>query len=166
MPDRGALQITTPSDREIVMTRVFDAPRELVYEAFTTPELLKRWLGVHAGWTFAVCEVDIRTGGGYRYVWRRDDGYEMGMRGFCSEVVPPERIVASEKFDHAWYEGNCLSTVTFVERDGRTTLRMALLYDSKAIRDAVLASPMESGIAAGYNTLAALLESVMTTRRR
>src|SRR3954471_17741721 len=105
MRNTGALQVTTPTDREIVMTRVFDAPRRLVFDAFTRPELLKRWLGVLGGWSLEVCEVDLRVGGTYRYVWRGPDGTAMGMRGVHREIVPAERIVATEVFDDPWYEG-------------------------------------------------------------
>lgn len=153
----GTLQVTTPSDREILLTRVFDAPRRLVYEAYTKPELLRRWLGVHNGWTFAVCEIDLRVGGAYRYVWRHPDGTEMGMGGVYLEVVPGERIVATEKFDHAWYEGDAVGTVVFTERAGMTTLTMAIQYASKIVRDAVLKTPMESGVASGFDKLAELL---------
>src|SRR5882672_7435090 len=98
------LQITLPSDREIAMTRVFEAPRRLVFDAHTKPELIKRWLGVRAGWSMPVCEVDLRVGGKYRYVWTKNDGtYEMGMGGVFREVAAPERVVSSEKFDQAWY---------------------------------------------------------------
>jgi uncharacterized protein YndB with AHSA1/START domain len=98
MRDTGALKVTTPTEREIAMTRVFDAPRNLVYDALTKPELLKRWLGVFGGWSLAVCEIDPRVGGTYRYVWRGSDGTEMGMRGVCREIVPPERVVCTESF--------------------------------------------------------------------
>lgn len=158
--DTGALQVTTPSDREIMITRVFDAPRNLVWEAYTKPELLKRWLGVHNNWTLAVCEVDLRRGGTYRYVWRGPDRAEMGMRGVFLEVVAPERLVTNETFDQKWYEGECVGTVTFVERGGKTTLTMRLRYDSQAIRDSVLRSPMESGMKAGFDTLAAVLSTL------
>ena len=157
MMNPGSLKITTPSDREIAMTRVFDAPRRLVYEAYTKPELLKRWLGVHNGWTLAVCEIDLKVGGTYRYVWRHPDGMEMGMRGVYRELIPSERVVATEKFDQPWYEGEAVGTVTFDEQDGKTTLTMTILYASKDIRDAVLQSPMEQGVAAGFNKLAELL---------
>jgi uncharacterized protein YndB with AHSA1/START domain len=160
MKGAGMLQITTPSDREILMTRVFAAPRHLVFEALTRPELLKRWLGVHNGWVLAVCEMDVRPGGEYRYVWRGPSGNEMGMSGVLREVVPPERLVSSEKFDNPWYEGECIGTTTLVEQNGKTTLTMRLLYDSKAVRDGVLSSPMESGIAAGYDTLADVLATM------
>ena len=157
--DTGNLQVTTPSDREIAMTRVFNAPRTLVFDAHTKPELLKRWLGARGGWTFAVCEIDLRVGGKYRYVWRKDDGFEMGMGGVFKEVVRPERIVSNEAFDQSWYEGECLATTTFVERGGKTTLTMTLRYDSKKIRDAVLKSPMKGGVEESFNNLADLLAS-------
>jgi uncharacterized protein YndB with AHSA1/START domain len=156
----GSLKVTTPSDREIVMTRVFDAPRRLVYEAYTKPELLKRWLGVHNGWILAVCEIDLKVGGTYRYVWRGPDGMEMGMRGVYQELIPSERVVATEKFDQPWYAGEAVGTVTFDEQDGKTTLTMTIRYASKDIRDAVLQSPMEQGVAAGFNKLAELLPSL------
>jgi uncharacterized protein YndB with AHSA1/START domain len=155
----GKLQVTTPSDREIAMTRVFDAPRNLVFDAFTRPELLKRWLGVLGGWTFALCEVDLRVGGAYRYVWRGPNGQEMGMGGVFREVVRPERVVCTEKFDDAWYEGDAVDTMTFVERNGKTTATTTVLYASKAVRDAVLKSPMEKGVAQGYDMLDKLLAS-------
>lgn len=158
------LEITLPSDREIAMTRQFDAPRELVFEAYTRPELLKRWLGVFGGWSFAVCEVDLRVGGAYRYVWRHADGMEMGMGGVFREIVRPERIVSTEKFDHAWYEGECLDTLTLTENGGRTTLTIRMQYDSKTIRDSVLASPMKSGMEAGFNALDALVSTLPPPR--
>jgi uncharacterized protein YndB with AHSA1/START domain len=153
----GSLTITTPTDREIVMTRVFDAPRRLVWEAYTKPELVKRWLGVFAGWRLDVCEIDLRPGGKGRYVWRHENGQQMGLTMTYREVVAPERIVNTEKFDEAWYAGEAVETLTLVERGGRTTLTSAVLYDSKEIRDAVLASPMETGVAASYDALAGLL---------
>ena len=159
MRQTGALQITTPSDREIVMTRVLDAPRALVFDAWTKPDLLTRWLGVFGGWTMPVCEVDLRVGGGYRFVWRGPNGEQMGMRGTYQEIVVPERIVSTEQFDEAWYEGAATGTLTFAESGGRTTVTNTVRYDSKAVRDAVLASPMDQGVAAGYDKLAELLAS-------
>lgn len=153
----GKLKVSTPSDRELAMTRVFDAPRSMVFDAWTKPELLKRWLGVFGGWTFAVCEVDLRVGGKYRFVWRGKDGNEMGMGGLYREIVRPERIVCTEKFDDPWYEGDAIDTTTFVERAGKTTMTTTVLYASKEIRDAVLRSPMESGVAKSYDKLAEVL---------
>jgi uncharacterized protein YndB with AHSA1/START domain len=129
----------------------------MVFDAWTRPELLKRWLGVFGGWTFAVCEVDLRVGGKYRFVWRGKDGNEMGMGGLYREIVRPERIVCTEKFDDPWYEGDAIDTTTFVERAGKTTMTTTVLYASKEIRDAVLRSPMESGVAKSYDKLAEVL---------
>ena len=154
------MDITTPSDREICITRVFDAPRRLVFDAYTKPELLTRWMGVMPGWTFAVCEVDLRVGGTFRYLWRGPDGIEMGMRGTFLEVVPPRKIVIAESFDEKWYEGNCVETVTLEEQGGRTTLTMLLRYDNQAVRDGVLQSPATTGMEAGFANLAALLTSL------
>jgi uncharacterized protein YndB with AHSA1/START domain len=155
----GKLQISAPTDREIAMTRVFDAPRTMVFDAFTKPELLKRWLGVRGGWTFAVCEVDLKVGGKYRWVWRGPSGNEMGMGGVFREIVRPERVVCTEKFDDPWYEGEAVDTMTFVERNGKTTATTTVLYASKEIRDAVLKSPMETGVAESYDKLDEVLAS-------
>jgi uncharacterized protein YndB with AHSA1/START domain len=96
MNSTGTLKVTTPTDREIVITRVFDAPRRLVFEAMSKAELLQRWLWGPPGWTMVVCENDLKVGGGFRHVWRGPDGKEMAMRGVYREVVPPERIVRTE----------------------------------------------------------------------
>lgn len=156
----GKLQVTTPSDREIAMTRAFDAPRALVFDAWTKPELLKRWLGVFGGWTFAVCEVDLKVGGMYRYVWRGADGKEMGMGGVFREIVRPERIVCTERFDDAWYPGDAVDTAVFVERAGKTTVTTTVVYASKDARDGVLKSPMEGGVAKSYDKLDEVLASM------
>src|SRR6185369_6184680 len=134
----GQLTVETRGDHEIVMTRVFDAPRRLVFEAWTKPELLRRWLGVRAGWTMPVCEIDLRVGGKYRYVWRGPKGNDMGMGGVFREIVAPERVVATEKFDDSWYPGEAVDTTAFVEKGGRTTVTMTVLYESKEARDGVL----------------------------
>jgi uncharacterized protein YndB with AHSA1/START domain len=154
------LKVTTPSDREIALSRVFDAPARLVFDAYTKPELLRRWLGARDGWTFAVCEIDLRVGGTYRWVWRGPDGMEMGMGGVYREIARPERIVATEKFDQSWYEGDAVVATTFDERNGRTTLTITVLYQSKDVRDAVLQTPMESGVAEGFDKLAELLPTL------
>lgn len=157
MKTTGSLIVTTPSDREIAMTRVFDAPRRLVFDALTKPELIQRWLGVFGQWSFVVCEVDLRVGGAYRYVWKGPDGVTMGMGGVFREIVKPERLVVTEKFDDPWYAGEAIDTTTFVESDGQTTLTTTVLYVSKEVRDGVLKSPMESGVAKSYDSLAAVL---------
>jgi uncharacterized protein YndB with AHSA1/START domain len=154
----GSLTVTTPSDREIAMTRSFAAPRRLVFEAHIRPELVQRWLLGPAGWTMPVCEIDPRVGGRYRYEWRRDsDGTRMGTGGVFRELVPPERIVATERFDDPWYEGEALVTTLFTEEVGTTTLTMTMLFQTREVRDTVLKSGMESGVAVSYDRLAELL---------
>ncbi len=162
----GTLKVTTRGDREIVMTRVLDAPRRLVFDAFTKPELVKRWLLGPPGWSMPVCEIDLRVGGSYRYVWRHVNGNEMGMGGVYREIVAPERIVATEKFDESWYPGEAVGTLMLVEQDGKTTITQTVLYESREARDGVLKSPMESGVAAGYDRMAELLASQMQKEAR
>ena len=160
MKRAATLQLTAPGEREIAMTRVFDAPRQLVFDAHTKPELVKRWLLGPPGWSMPVCEIDLRVGGKYRYVWRHDrEGTEMGMGGVYREIVTPERIVNTERFDEAWYPGEAVDTLVLVERGGRTTLTLTLRYESREARDAVLKSGMESGVTASYDRLADLLAS-------
>jgi uncharacterized protein YndB with AHSA1/START domain len=154
------LKIAARGDREIVMTRDFNAPRHLVFDAFTKPELVKQWLLGPPGWSMPVCEIDLRVGGAYRYLWRRDsDGTEMGMGGVYREIVPPERIVSTEVFDQAWYPGEALGTFLFSEVDGKTTVTQTIQYQSREARDGVLKSGMESGVTASYDRLAQLVES-------
>ena len=100
---KNPLKITTPTDREVVMTRVFDAPRGLVWKTLHTPELVKRWMSGSPGWSLVVCENDPRVGGAFRWEWRGPDGAEMKMSGVYRELVRPERIVQTEKFDEPWY---------------------------------------------------------------
>jgi uncharacterized protein YndB with AHSA1/START domain len=158
MANTATLTITTPTDHDIVMTRVFRAPRKLVFEALTTPALLKQWLLGPPGWEMVICDVDLRVGGAYRYAWRREStGKTMAMGGLFQEVVAPERLVATERFDDPWYPGVGLSTTVLEERDGITTLSNTVRYESRATRDTVLQSGMESGVSASYDRLEALL---------
>ena len=159
MANIGNLKVTTPTEREIMMTRVFDAPRGLVFDAYTKPELLKRWLHGPDGWLLSVCEIDLRVGGKYRYVWRHVDGREMGMGGVYREIVPPERLVTTELFDEDWTDGETLGSIVLTEQSGKTTLTQTLLYSSKEARDGVLKSGMEHGVAASYDRLEGVLAS-------
>jgi uncharacterized protein YndB with AHSA1/START domain len=150
--------ISAHGDREIVVTRVFDAPRALVFDAYTKPELIQKWLLGPDGWSMPVCEVDLKVGGKYRYVWKNDStGHEMGMGGIYREVVTPERIVATEIFDEAWYPGEAVDTIIFSAERGKTTLMQTILYNSRETRDAVLKSPMEHGMKASYGRLETFL---------
>ena len=161
MKNRGTLNVTARGEREIRFTRAFNAPRRLVFDAYTKPELVKKWLLGPEGWSMPVCEIDLRVGGKYRYVWKNDgDGSEMGMGGVYREVVVPESIVVTEVFDEAWYPGEALDSIVLTERDGVTTLTQTILYDSCATRDAVLKSPMQTGMAASYDKLEKFLPSL------
>jgi uncharacterized protein YndB with AHSA1/START domain len=160
MKDTGTLTVAAHGDRAIVLTRVFDAPRHLVFDALTRPELVRRWLLGPPGWSMVVCDIDLKVGGAYRYVWRHSDGTEMGMRGVYREIVPPERIVNTESFDTPWYPGEALGTAVLVEEGGRTTLTITMLYVSREARDNVLKSNMEKGVAASYDRLAEVLASM------
>src|SRR6266540_4095263 len=152
------LKITMPGDRDLVMTRSFDAHRTLVFDAHTKPDLVRQWLLGPPGWSMPVCEMDVRVGGKYRWVWRHEtNGTEMGMGGVYREVRAPERLVATEKFDEAWYPGEALNTLVLVEQGGRTTLTQTTRYESREARDAVLKSGMEKGVTASYDRLADLL---------
>jgi uncharacterized protein YndB with AHSA1/START domain len=154
MKNTGTLKVTTPSDHEIVMTRVFDAPRDMVFDAFSKPELLKRWFGPR-GWSLSTCEVDLRVGGGFRFMLHGPNGEEMGMRGIYKEIVRPERSVHMESFDD--YPGESQVTAEFVEKDGKTTMTATVLYPSKEVRDIVIQTGMEHGAAESYDKLAELL---------
>ena len=153
------LKVEARGDREIVMTRAFDTPRHLVFDAFTKPDLLRQWMLGPPGWSMPVCEIDFRVGGRYRYVWAHRDGAEMGTGGIYKEIVVPERIVATERFDQPWYPGEGLGTVVLTEHAGKTMLTQTLLYESSEARDMVLRSPMESGISMSYDQLEHLLAS-------
>jgi uncharacterized protein YndB with AHSA1/START domain len=154
------LELTTPSERELLITRTFDAPRQLVWECHTKPELVRRWLLGPPGWTMPVCEIDLRVSGRYRYVWRNEDGREMGMGGVFREIVAPERLVANEAFDDDWTGGETLVTQAFSERAGKTTLSLTVLYASKEARDGALRTGMTEGMEAGYARLEEVLSSL------
>ena len=151
------LKVSARGDREIVIERSFNAPRQLVFDAYRKPELIRKWLLGPEGWTMPVCEVDFRVGGKYRYVWRNQKGMEMGMGGEFREIVVPERIVSTERFDQSWYPGEAVGTLTLIERGGRTIMTQVMLYDTPEAREAVLQSPMETGLKAGYDRLERLL---------
>jgi uncharacterized protein YndB with AHSA1/START domain len=153
-----SFKVSTPSDREILVTRDFDAPRRLVFDAFTKPALVRRWLLGPPGWSMPVCEIDLRVGGAYRYAWRSEkDGVHMAMGGVFREVVLLERLVATEKFEDAWYPGEALDTTVFTETRDVTRTSITVLYESKEARDAARRSGMEHGMAAGYDRLEELL---------
>lgn len=159
MPTVPAMTLTTPSDREARFTRRFKAPRALVFDAFTQPELLRRWMIGPDGWTLSVCEVSLSPGGRFRYVWTKPDGKAMGMGGTFIEITPPERIVHREVFDQDWTGGETTVTTVLVEQDGATEMTMTVEYSSTAARDGALASGMTSGMELSYARLDTLLAS-------
>ncbi|HKI03454.1 MAG TPA: SRPBCC family protein [Thermoanaerobaculia bacterium] len=157
MKTAETLEVTTPTEREIVMTRSFDAPRRLVFDAWTKPELVKRWLLGPPGWTMPVCEIDLKVGGRYRYVWRNQEGTEMGLGGVHLEIEAPERIVSTQLFDEDWTGGETVVTLVLTERDGKTTVTETVLYSSREVRDAALKTGMADGVGTSFDRLEALL---------
>ena len=155
----GETTYTTPSDRELVTTRAFDAPRDLVWEAWTSPEHLPNWLLGPEGWTMPVCESDLRVGGAWHFVWQSDaDGSEMGMTCEYKEIAPPERLVSTQSWGGDWPE--TLNTLVFTEEDGLTVMTQTILYPSQEARDAALATGMQQGMDAGFSRLDAYLETL------
>jgi uncharacterized protein YndB with AHSA1/START domain len=156
------LEIATPTDREVVMTRTFDAPRALVFEALTTPSVLARWL-MAPGRALAVCEIDLKPGGAYRMIWRGPGKKDVGTFGVYREVVVPERLVQTEQWVD-WDAGETVVTTVLVERQGKTTLTSTSLFPSQAVRDSVLKSGMEPNATETYDRLAAVLSELQTSR--
>lgn len=158
---RNTLNVTTPSDLEIQITREFDAPRALVWETMSKPELLRRWISGPPGWEMTLCEEDPRAGGRFRWSWTGPEGAQMSMSGVYQEVSPPERCVRTEIFEIGCVPGGGeqLATLVLTERGGKTSLTITLRYASKEARDGALASGMEQGMAAGYDRLDEILEA-------
>ena len=156
-----AAQVTLPNDREVVVTREFRAPRKLVYEAYTRPELVQRWLLGPPGWTMPVCEMDVREGGRFRWRWRsEEDGSEFGFHGEFVEVVAPARIRHTELFDpgdRPEEMGEAMVTLEFEERGGLTRLTTRIEYPSKDVRDGAMATGMTDGMEISYQLLDRLL---------
>jgi uncharacterized protein YndB with AHSA1/START domain len=156
-------QVTTPTDREVKVTRSFKAPRGLVYRAFTEPELVRRWLLGPPGWSMPVCEMDVRVGGKYRWNWRNDqDGSQFGFNGTFREVQPPAKLVHTETYDagtvgESFPGQEALVTVTFAEEDGVTTMTSVIDFGSKEARDGAMATGMTDGMEQSYQLLDRLL---------
>ena len=153
------LQVSTPTDTTIVLTRTFNAPRRLVWEAMTNPVKMRRWMLAPPGWTLAVCECDARVGGALRLAWKSEDADPvMTLQGVFTEVVPHERMVHTETMVMGSGEpiGSLLETHEFEEKNGVTTMRITQAYDSKDARDGAIASGMEHGMEAGYKQMDAM----------
>ena len=143
------------------MTRVVDAPRSQVFEAWTSPEHPPHWMLGPEGWTMPVCEIDLRPGGAWHFVWRRSDGTEMEMRGVYQEIAPPERLVNTESWGGDWPD--TLNTLLLSEEDGKTTIQCTVLYPSKKGRDAALETGMKEGAAKSFDRLAEYLRTMAST---
>jgi uncharacterized protein YndB with AHSA1/START domain len=153
---RDTFKVTTPGELEIVMARDFDAPPDMIFDALTKPELVRRWLTGPDGWIMPVCEIDLKVGGAWRYVWRNEEnGREFGMRGEYREIDRPERIVHTEFFG----EGESLVTSSITAKGDTSTLTMTMRFASRAERDAALETGMADGVAVGYDRLDAILAS-------
>ena len=147
----GTTTFTTPSDRELVATRVVDAPRALVWEVHTSPEHLPKWLLGPDGWSMPVCEIDLRPGGEWHFVWRGPDDQEFGMRGVYHEVEPPERLVNTEDWGGDWPEA--LTTMVLTEDGGRTMITTTVVYPSREARDRAIGTGMKDGWSTSYDRL-------------
>ena len=153
--------VTLPNDRDVVVVRSFNAPRTLVFDAWTTPALVQRWLLGPPGWTMPVCEMDVRPGGKFKWRWRSEEsGAEFGFSGEFREVVRPSRIVHVERYDPGdvgGEMGEALVTSELAEKNGVTTQTMTIRYESKAVRDAALKTGMTDGMEQSFKKLDELL---------
>lgn len=156
--EQAATTFTTPSEHEIAFTRVFDAPSRLVFDAWTSAELVPRWIMAPDGWTMTACDVDLRPGGAWRFEWRGRDGAVIGMGGVYQEIVPGERLVSTESWGGHWPD--TLNTLVLSEAGGRTTITNTVRYPTREARDAALASGMARGVEASHDRLAAHLRTI------
>lgn len=147
----GTATVTLPSDREILITRLFDAPAAAVFRAYTTPELVRRWWGFDSS-EWLVCDIDLREGGAWRYVTREEDGVEVAFHGEYREIEAPRRLVTTEVYE-GFPDAEALDTVVFDERDGVTTMTITVLHSSREHRDGHIASGMEAGLQVSMNRL-------------
>jgi uncharacterized protein YndB with AHSA1/START domain len=158
----GTATVTTPTDEQILITRDFAAPRHLLYKAWTTPDLVRRWWSGHRG-AMTIVEIDLRVGGKWRYVMEAEGRFEVAFHGHYRELVPGERIVTTEVYE-AMPDGEpALDTITFTETDGRTTVALLMQLPSKDVRDMVLASGMEGGMQEQMDLLEELAISLAAT---
>ncbi len=154
----GQTVYSTPNDRDIVIVRVVDAPRRIVFDAWTNPKHIPQWMTGPEGWTMPVCEIDLRPGGSWHYVWRKANGSEMGMTGEVKEVAAPERLVTTERWGPEWPE--TLNTLVLTESGGRTTITQTVHYPNKEARDAALQTGMKDGMDQSFARLEALLPTL------
>jgi uncharacterized protein YndB with AHSA1/START domain len=168
----GKSEVSLPSDREVLVSRSFRAPRALVYRAYTEPDLVQRWMLGPPGWTMPVCEMDVRPGGKYRWRWRsEEDGKEFGFHGEFREVEAPARIVSTQFYDAGDVGGTmgegALITVTFDEHgDGTSTLNTVMDFGSKESRDAAVATGMTGGMEQSFQLMEQVLAGLTSPPSR
>jgi len=155
MDTTTTVEITTPSDLEVTLARLVDAPRALVWAAWTTPELVQQWMLGPEGWSMPVCEMDLRPGGAWHRVWKKANGKEMEMRGSFREIVAPERLVSTEKWGPEWPE--TVNTLTLEAKGEKTLVRETILYPSKEARDAAIKTGMADGASVSFDRLQKVL---------
>jgi len=155
---RAATTFTTPSDREIVMTRVFEAAAQRVFDAWTKPEHPPHWMLGAGGWTMPVCEIDLRPRGAWHFALRHSDRTEMEMRGVYREIMPPNRLVSTESWGGDWAE--TLNSLVLDESEGKTIMTLTMRYPSKQARDRALGTGMEDGVTGNFERLDQYLESM------
>ena len=155
MNDTPGMTVATPTDTELVVARTLDAPRALVFEAWTEPRHLSRWLLGPEGWTMPVCEIDLRPGGAWHFVWESSDGNQMEMRGAYQEIVPPERVVSTESWGGDWPQTT--NTLVLSDKDGKTMITHKMVYPTKEARDAALKTGMTRGMAQSFDRLSEYL---------
>lgn len=155
------LTLEPSGETDVVILRRFDAPRDLVFEAFTDEELIPKWMLGPEGWTMPLCEVDLRPGGGYQHVWRKEGEPDLVLNATFDEVHPPERLVSRERFGDDWTQGETVVTTEFeAQEDGGTLIRMTVRFSSRDARDAATRTGMATGMEAGYERL----DGVLATR--
>lgn len=154
----GLTTYETPTDTEVVITRVVDAPRRIVFDAWTVPRHISRWMLGPDGWSMPVCEIDLRPGGSWRYVWRKTNEAEMEMTGTVREVVPPERYVTTESWGPEWPE--TVNTLVLIEAEGQTTMTLTITYPSKEAREAALRTGMKDGMERSFQRLDQLVGDI------
>jgi len=155
----GLTQYSTPSDTQVAIVRAFAAPRLIVFEAWTNPTYIRQWMLGPPGWTMPICELDLRPGGAWRYVWRKENGAEMEMTGEVREVDPPARVVTTERWGPDWPE--TMNAMDLVEEDGVTTVTLTITYSSKEAREAALQTGMKDGMEMSFARLDSLVGSMV-----
>lgn len=154
----GVTSYSTPTDTQIVVTRVVNAPRRIVFQAYTVPKHIQKWLLGPEGWTMPVCEFEPRAGGKWRYVWRKENGSEMEMSGVVREFVPDMRVVTTERWGPEWPE--TVNTVEFAEAAGQTTITLTITYPSKQARDMAAQTGMKGGMDVSFARLDELVKGL------